>query len=484
MLLFVLLSLAQIDDPKVYTPNDCILFALHDLQSLDPSLHHHCRYLSLAHMPAKQRPAYIQTLDFVLNSLSRRQSMIYCTPVFGSNHTVVRVMLNEYRQTGDGWESLASRGSGPQRVAAKTDAPDPYYTVNLGEITQQVQRKDKNGTLLYWDGDKSKPVYDEVKGLAAGTWFDITAYRTIQTSTKSNHPILRADWFIANASLNPAYSEMLGVKTLAEFNKLVRYRTEDDDLSGRAVVADSQLVSLHQRGIEFTPKVNGTYWQTYDYFKSSGINNLLKNPLKKTRDAGEVFAELPNGLQAFTLVNEQDKIIDVADGNLVADQITPWKNKLVWNGLYSCTTCHRNGAQDITDEVRPLTAPPRALVSRNQKDFLEFVDKYSKDLNSELQNTRLRYAAAVQLATRGLKPEQNTDAYGAAFINYMQKPLNMEQAARETGCTTVQLTDTLQRILQPDPAVATLLAGRPLRRDLWEAAYSQIATAVYQRNYK
>lgn len=484
MIALILLLAVQPDDPKVYSPNDCVLFALHDLQGIDSSLHQHCRYLTLAHVPAKQRAAYIQTLDFVLNSLSRRQSMIYCVPVLGSNHAVVRVMLNEYRQTGEGWETLAARGSGPQRVAAKTDAPDPYFSINLGEITQQVQRKDKQGNLLFWDGDRSKPVLDEIKGLAAGTWFDITAYRTVQTSTKSNHPILRADWFIANASLNPAYSELLGIKTLADFQKLVRYRTEDDDLSGRAVVADSQLVSLHQRGIEFTPKVNGTYWQTYDYLKSSGINNLLRNPLNRNRDAGEVFAELPNGLQAFTLVDAQNKIIDVADGNLVADQITPWKNKLVWNGLYSCTTCHRNGAQDIADEVRPLTMPPRALVSKNQKDFLEFVDKYSKDINSELQNTRLRYAAAVASATRGLKPEENTEAYGKIFIDYQQKPLTLADAAKEVGCTPPQLRETLERILQPDPAVATLLASRPLRRDLWEAAFPQIATAVYQRNIK
>lgn len=483
-MLFILLSLAQIDDPKVYTPNDCVLFALHDLQSLDASLHPHCRYLTLQHIDSRQRARFIQSLDFVLNSLSRRQSMVYCTPVAGSNHSVVRIMLNEYRQTSEGWETLATRGSGPLRVATRSDNPEPYFSINLGEITQQVHRKDSKGTLLYWDGDRSRPVLDEVKGLSAGTWFDINAYRTVQAATKSNHPIMRADWFIANASLNPAYSEMLGIKTLADFQKLVRYRTEDDDLSGRAVVADSQLVSLHQRGIEFTPKVMGTYWQTYDYFKSTGISNLLKNPLNKKRDAGEVFAELPNGLQAFALLDGNDKIIDVADGNLVADQITPWKNKLVWNGLYSCTTCHRNGAQDIADEVRPLTMPPRALVSKNQKDFLEFVDKYSKDINSELQNTRLRYAAAVASATRGLKPEENTEAYGKIFIDYQQKPLTLVDAAKEVGCTPPQLRETLERILQPDPAVATLLANRPLRRDLWEAAFSQIATAVYQRNIK
>jgi len=482
LLTTILLASGQsFDDPKPYSPNDTVLIALADLQTLDASTQKQCRYLSLAFMPANKRARYTQVLDFVLNSLSRRQSMVYCTPVAGSNGCVVRVMLGEYRQGTDGWETLARRGSGPVRVTTKTDQPEPYYTINLGELTRKVQRRDKDGDLLYWNGDTTKPVYDETaSGTAAGTWFDITAYRAAQSLTGSSSPILRADWFLAAASLNPGYSELLGIKTLGDFNKLVRFRTEDQDLSGRAVVADSQLVSLHQRGIEFTPKVNGTYWQTYDFLKGSGVNDLLKDPLRRKRDAGEVFAELPNGLQAFALVDGADKIIDVADGNIVSDQVTPWKNKLVWNGLYSCTNCHRNGAQDIVDEVRPLTSPPRGLISKKQKEFQDFVDLYSKNIEAELLTTRTRYAAAVISASRGLKPEENTTAYGQAFVEYQQKPLDLAQAAREVGCTPDQLKAIMGRILEPDPAVTTLLAGRPLRRDLWEVAYPLVATAVYK----
>lgn len=482
LLLTMLMASGQpFDDPKPYSPNDMVLFALADLQAMDATSQQQARYLSLAQVPAGKRARFTQSIDFVLNSLSRRQSMVYVTPVTGSNGSLVRVMLSEYKQGPDGWETLAKRGSGPIRVSTKTDQPEPYYTINLGELTRKVQRRDKDGNLLYWDGDTSRPVYDDAaSGIVAGTWFDITAYRSIQSLTHSTTPILRADWFVANASLNPGYSELLGVKTLSDFQKLVRFRSEDQDLSGRAVVADSQLVSLHQRGIEFTPKVQGTYWQTYDFLKGSGVNDLLKDPLSRKRDAGEIFAELPNGLQAFTLIDGQGKIIDVADGNIVADQVTPWKNKLVWNGLYSCTNCHKNGAADILDEVRPLTAPPRGLVSKNQKGFQEFVDLYSKNIEAELANTRARYAIAVGAASRGLKPEENTAAFGQIFVEYQQKPLTIVMAAAEVGCTQEQLTAILGRILEPDPAVTTLLAGRPLRRDLWESAYPLIATAVWK----
>lgn len=492
MLLLVITLMAGgqiVDDPKPYSPNDTILFALSDLQAMNPELHKHCRYISMAHFPPAKRFKATQNLDFVLNSLSRRQSMVYVTPVAGSNGAVLRMMLNEYRHGPDGWETLARRGSGPARVSTKEDQPEPYYTINLGSLapggTKKVHRRDKDGDLLYWNGDTSRPIYDDVTvsgkgGLSPGTWFDITAYRSVQTLTGSEHPILRADWFIGNVSLNPAYSEFLGIKTLGDFNKLVRFRTEDQDLSGRAVVADSQLVSLHQRGIEYTPKVNGAYWQTYDFLKGSGPNDLLKDPLRRKRDAGEAFAELPNGLQAFTLVDQNDKVIDVADGNIVADQVTPWKNKLVWNGLYSCTNCHRNGAMDIEDEVRPLSAPPRALGSKKYAQFQELVDAYSKDMNLEIRNTRQRYAQAVATATRGLTPEQNTASYGALFIEYHQKPLSIKEAAAEVGCTPAQLTAIMGRIIEPDPAVTTLLAGRPLRRDLWEVAYPLVATAVWK----
>lgn len=483
MLLFILtmLTASGFDDPKPYSPNDVVLFALADAQALDPTISKSARYLSLAHMPPARRARYSQTLDFVLNSLSRRQSMIFAQPVAGSNGSVLRILLTEYKQTGEGWETIARRGSGPTRVVTAQDQPEPYFTINLEELTGKRHRRDKDGDLLYWNGDRSRPVYDEGKGgLAAGTWFNITAYTTLRTLTSSEHPILRADWFIGNATLDPGYSEMLGIKTLDDFNRMVRFRPEDQDLSGRAIVADSQLVSLHQRGIEYTPKVGGSYWQTYDYKKGSGINDLLKDPLKRKRDAGEIFAELPNGLQAFSLVDQNNKIIDVADGNIVSDQVTGWKNKLVWNGLYSCTNCHKDGARDILDEFRPLTAPPRALVSKKAAGFQEIVDAYSKNLEAELANTRTRYAVAVTAASRGLKPIENTEALNQAFLDYQQKPLTLADAAAETGCTPDQLRAILSRIIEPDPAITTLLAGRPLRRDLWEAAFPLAATAVWK----
>lgn len=490
MLLLILLAVGQpFEDPKPYSPNDTILFALADVQAMDPTVAKTCRYLALHNFPAASRQGHIDTLNFVLNSLSRRNTLIFCQPVPGSNNAVVRVMLREYRHGSDGWETIAARGSGPVRVSTRTDQPEPYYTINLGELTgktttKKVHRRDKDGDLLYENGNVNKPVYDEVQvaasGLAPGTWFDITGYKTLCALTGSDYPILRMDWFVANVSLAPAYNEFLGIKTLEDFNKLVRFRKEDQDLSGRAVVADSQLVSLHQRGIEFTPKVGGTYWQTYDYLKGAGVNDLLKDPLRRKRDAGEAFAELGNGLQAFTLVDGNDKIIDVADGNIVSDQVTPWKNKLVWNGLYSCTNCHKNGAQDILDEVRPLTAPPRGLVSRKAKEFEEFVDLYGKVIEPELATTRARYAAAVSAVTRGRKPDENTAIYGKLFVDFMQKPLTMKDAAAEVGCTQAQLTAILGRIIGPDPAVTTLLAGRPLRRDLWESAFPLVATAVWK----
>ena len=237
-------------DPKPYSPNDTVLFALADAQASPDAKGY--RYLSLANVPAEKRPKFTQVLNFVVNSLSRRQSMVFVTPVNGSNGCVARLNLREYRIEPSAWDTLATKGSGPVRVTTKEDQPEPYYTFSLGAAKiRKVHRKDAAGNLLYMNGDTSQPVYDDVAGgLAAGTWFDIVGYKALCAATSTEYPILRADWFIANASLNPGYSEMLGIRTLEEFNKLVRYRTEDDDLSGRAVVADSQLVSLHQRGIE------------------------------------------------------------------------------------------------------------------------------------------------------------------------------------------------------------------------------------------
>lgn len=479
----------QQPDPKPLSPSDAVVMAWADVQTiaLDGT-----RYLSLHNIPAANRAELCQCLDFVLNSLSRRRTMSYCVPVPGSNGAIVRVSLDEYGLTTEGWDNLAGKGSGPVRVAKKTDQPEEYFTSGHSgtkKVTKQRQRKNDKGELLWFDGGKTPAMEDyedTVIEKTSGSWVDPAAMLGLQTATKSSYPILRADWFLANATITPAYNELLGFKKLSDFQDFVRFRNRDLDLSTKGIVTDSQEVALHQRAILATPTSLGRYLETFDYFDSKGDDNLLKDLVKKRRDAGEIFAEGVNGLQFYLLVNGKDEIIDFADPNVATDQNTPWRNKLVWGGMVSCVGCHVDGAKSVTDEVRALTAPPFGLLTRadERKKAEEVKDLFfSGGIEDHIVTTKSVYQNRVMLASRGLTPQKNSALLRKLFVQYWQGTLTLDDAAREVGSTAAELRPLIAALKAPapDPTLTQLIAGRPVRRDMFlDGGYQQLATIVYQ----
>jgi len=488
----------QQPDPRPLSPNDAVLAAAADAATIaDPEIRYATRYLSLHNVPAAERAAYMQTIDFILNSLSRRRAISYVQTVARSNDSVCRIFLDNYGINPTQFDRLAEQGSGPVRISTKKFQPEEYFATRKGEtkkVTKQRQKKDGQGRPLYYNVGTAQETpaledYIEEQRTFAGSWFDPAAMLALQTAVKSEYPIIRADWFLANASLAPAYYELLGIKTHADFADLVRYRERDYDQSSKGIVTDSQEVSLHNRSIIVTPTSLGRYWETSDYLSSQGDNNLIRDLLKRRRDAGEAFAEMPNGMQAFLLIDGADKVLDVADGNIVCDQTGTWKNKLVYGGLAQCSMCHLNGAKDIHEEVRLSTQPPFGLqipVAERKKaqevQDLFFSGKKS-DLNRWLAATRNDYKEAIGEATRGLTPERNTAAFKKAFLDFWQKPLTLADAAAEVGCTPADFARVMGSLKAPapEPGIATLLQGRSLRREIWtDGALQQSSSIFYQ----
>jgi len=485
----------QQPDLRPLSPNDSVIAAAADAASIaDPDIRYATRYLSLHHIPAAERAAYMQTLDFILNSLSRRRAISYAQTVNGSNGAVVRIFLDSYGINATAFENLAIRGSGPVRISTKRDQPEEYFATRKGEtkkVTKQRQKKDAQGRLLFYDAGTPRETpaledYTEEVKTFSGSWFDPAAMLALQTAVKSEYPIIRADWFIANASLAPAYYELLGIKTHADFQELVRYRERDYDLSTKGIVTDSAEVSLHNRAILVTPTALGRYWETFDYLTSQGDDNLLRDLVKRRRDAGEAFAEMPNGMQAFLLIDGKDKVLDVADGNIVSDQTTPWRHKLVFGGLAQCTMCHVDGAKDVHEEVRLSTKPPFGLQipTTEKQKAREVADLFfSGNVDDPIAQTRLVYRQRIALATRGHTPEQNTLAFKKAFLDFWQKPLTLADAAAEVGCTPADFARVMGALKAPapEPGIATLLQGRTLRREIWtDGALQQSSTIFYQ----
>lgn len=495
-------------DQRPLAPADLVALAAPDAAAVQNDPRICAAYLTLGHFPAEFRPLALQVLDGVCNHLSLRQRMAFVQPVAGANLAVVRVDLRSYGWTREGWDRLAEKGSGPVRVDNKEDQPEPYFQVlesQLSRTTASGERKRRKVSCAPYQADDGR-VYDwkwEYYGEEnlVAPWLDAGTYGSLQAATSLRHPILRADWFLRNAILEPAYSELQGLQTLADFQKAVRFHSTEEDLAGRAIVVKSLLVAKHPRVAEFVPTAIGTYWRTQDFKKATGASNLLKNPLSAAKDAAEIFAEGENGLQKYFLTDGKDKRIDFADRSVAEDftGITGWNQHAVWGGLYSCAVCHQSGARDLNDEVRGISSVVKpqlvngqvvtnpfavAATLRNEKEVKDadrHADLFSKPIDARLQVTRGNYANAVAAATRGLTPKQFLDGMNRIFLQFEQQDMTLAHLAAETGCDVPTLQAILPRLKGQDPTLAQFDAGRPVRRDLWEElGYAQSAALVYQ----
>jgi mono/diheme cytochrome c family protein len=205
------------------------------------------------------------------------------------------------------------------------------------------------------------------------TWkkiLDIYPYRIDRKSaaaqqdieqTQSGYPYVRADWFVFAASRPPLYHDVLALPASdADLEKLLKVDAAEDIRTERIARAgfNGSGVSRNNRLIERHDSPYGAYWKSYD-FKQPGNNarkDLFVSPLGPgdrqdnfQQDGGEIIFNLPNGLQAYMLVNAKGERIDKGPTEIVSDP--KQLDRAVVNGV-SCMSCHAKGMIEKTDQVR------------------------------------------------------------------------------------------------------------------------------------
>ena len=80
----------------------------------------------------------------------------------------------------------------------------------------------------------------------------------------------------------------------------------------RAGVTDSG-VSKNNRVVErLTGRQTPYFWKSYDFSSSRGPQNMFRDPVDLHRAGGEMVWGLPNGLQAYFVVNQRGERIEAA----------------------------------------------------------------------------------------------------------------------------------------------------------------------------
>ena len=299
----------------------------------------------------------------------------------------------------------------------------------------------------------------------------------LQTQMKTDVPSVHIDWFIATASNPPLYHELL---SLPLTDRKLETRLEVDVVRNlinapgvrvwRAGFNNSG-VSTNNRVVERHASRYGAYWKSYDFAGSVGKQNILTNPLDFAHDGGEAIFNLPNGLQAYYLADENGLRLDEAPINIVSNPAA--SDPTVRNGI-SCIGCHTEGMKTFEDEVRSvIESNPNPAYNKAQALRL-YVEK--SDMDALVGKDMEKYRAALEATGGvfgGVEPISRfheafhapVDAAYAAAVVGLQTDTFLERVRQNTGLQNIGL-------------LALDNVSGSVQRDTWTSSFRAIISAL------
>ncbi|MBY0232984.1 MAG: c-type cytochrome [Gemmataceae bacterium] len=279
--------------------------------------------------------------------------------------------------------------------------------------------------------------------------------------------VLRADWFVSTASRPPFYHDFLGLPSTDK--ALERVAGADvaaalsEHRSARAGFNNSG-VARSNRVLERIDGTHGAYWRSHDFAEATGRRNIFESPTTFQADGGEIIFHLPNGLQAYLIVDGAGRRLDKAPGEVVQDPSRP--DRLVEAGL-SCMGCHAGGIIPKDDQVRAHVLGNKAFDKETREAALALYapsDRWKKLIDED--NARFRRA----LATIGVPHE--ADPVIASVLDF-ERVLDRDRLAAELGVSAAGLSSIIERVPGLARAVAAGKNGT-VRREVVEPLWPRL----------
>ena len=345
---------------------------------------------------------------------------------------------------------------------------------------------DPEGTIFYidlrdyqWDYEmdsKGDPWYKIRQAYPYSINFTFSTYKTLCQETNCEVPFVRADWFIATASLPPLYYNILNLpKTDRELEVQLEVNVETNlevapgKRVWRAGFSESG-VSRNNRVVERHESQHGAYWKSYDFKGNSGRQNIFSFPLDFTHDGGEIIFNLPNGLQAYYLTTASGDRLDAAPIDIVS---TGERDPVVRNGI-SCMGCHTEGIRRFKDQVRPAVEGFRNPAYNKAQVLRLYVEKSIMDtlINEDIA----RYKQALEEAGGvfgGSEPIQQ-------LVKQFGGPLKADYAAAEVGMGTDEFLKKVRgnRTLRNSGLLVLSVEDGTFKRDAWESQFEMLISAL------
>lgn len=399
-----------------------------DLKQMSAGDRPFVRYFSIAHLYNAELnddrlETYRGALSRLVNSLSWQLRIVPPSPIDPSR-TLLRIDLRNYRWNAAIWETIV--------------AADPY-------------------------------------GVTYGT----SAEEFCTAATLSAMPLVRVDWFLFAASRPPLYHDILQLPKLdldleaeLQLNVSENIRTKSVARSG---ITDSQA-SEHNRVIERhqSPLTLGAYWKTYDFASDDGQKSVKSHPLGPggqatnafDHDGGEIAFHLPNGLQAYMLVDARGNRIDSPFVGTRRDQ----NGRDVVNGV-SCMSCHPSGIILADDSVRQMVeASPNSFTRLEMELVRALYPRQEKFAELQKKDAERFVNAVIQTGAR-LADEDPV----ATLVTRYEADLSLKLAAAEAGLPLEEFLASLEKspILNQDLGM-TNVVGQTVPRELFLKTFGAI----------
>ena len=396
----------------------------------------YARYFSLTHLYNAGEPAntlidYRNALSKLVNSLSWGRNVTNPEPI-DPEETIFYIDLRRYE-----WESGTNRW---------TQIEEAYpYSLNFNLETETgLLRKLTN----------------------------------LREEMDCNVPFVHVDWFLATASLPPLYNDILG---LPETDRALEAELDVDVAANLQTAPGIRVwragfnnsgVSRNNRVIERHTSRYGAYWKSYDFAGSVGTQNVFDYPLNFTHDGGEIIFNLPNGFQAYYLIDATGNRLDVAPTTIVSNPAA--SDPAVRNGL-SCIGCHTVGMkQDFEDEVRAVIEANANLSGREHALRL-YVEK--SEMDALVNKDAERYRNALEASGGDIKDIEPVHRFYEAF----QGTVDAAHAAAAVGLETGVFLDKIDKntLLQSLGLLQLVGENGRMQRDAWTAGFPEVVSALY-----
>ena len=311
----------------------------------------------------------------------------------------------------------------------------------------------------------------------------------LQTETGSTVPFVHVDWFLATASLPPLYHDILGLpqtdrvlEAQLEVNVASNIRNAPGINVWRAGFNDSG-VSSNNRVVERHTSRYGAYWKSYDFAGSVGSQNIFTHPLDFTHDGGEIIFNLPNGLQAYLLVDANGVRLDDAPIKIVSNPAA--SDPTVRNGL-SCIGCHTQGMKKFEDSVRTAIEQDQNPPYNKEHALRLYPEQAVLDALVVKDTVRFRQALEkiggpfVDDASRQRFFKQHENEPIQRFHELFQMPLDDSHAAAAVGLETAEfLTHIREKQSLKNLGLQTLIdVNGTVKRDAWTSNFDDVISAL------